>query len=50
MIDDPGKQMKYLPPLQHLKHNKHDSNGHPFHTIDHSKEFDFEYETVHICL
>ncbi len=42
MIDDPGKQDEIFAALQHLKHNKHEVIL--FHTIDHSKEFDFEYE------
>lgn len=42
MMDDPGRIKEVFAALQHLKHNKHEVIL--FHTVDHSKEIDFQYE------
>ena len=42
MMDDPGHIREVFSSLQHLKHNKHEVIL--FHTVDHKKEIDFQYE------
>ena len=42
MMDDPAHIREVFSSLQHLKHNKHEVIL--FHTVDHKKEIDFQYE------
>jgi uncharacterized protein (DUF58 family) len=42
LLDDPDKKDEFFNALQHLKHNKHEVIV--FHTVDKSKEIDFELE------